>query len=321
MWLVWLVLSLVGFLILYCYFVTQKSPPFVFPGAHVIITGGSSGIGLELALELTRRGSNVTILARDETKLKEASQKIEKVRSSSEQKILWYSCDVSSERSLSETIDKAVASNKGKVDALICSAGVTSVTRFLETSPAAMEKLMNINFNGSAYATHACLKYMKEQRSGRVIYVSSLLGLMGAPGYAVYSASKFALRGLAECLHTEMSSFNVYFSIATPSNVLTPMFEEEEKTKAPEAKAIEAASGQTPVSAKAVSDDIISCLSDWRFVVATGMDPWLVSNITSGFSPASFTEFLTQPVIALVGRLFALWEVRKMRTIVKKHYK
>jgi len=99
------------------------------------------------------------------------------------------------------------------------------------------------------------------------------------------------------------------------------MFEEEEKVKSPECRAIEAASGQTPVHPKVVSDDIIRSLNDWRFLVPTSLDPWLVSNISAGFGPASFKEALTQPLIASLGRLVALWEISKMRTIVRKIYK
>lgn len=106
------------------------------------------------------------------------------------------------------------------------------------------------------------------------------------------------------------------------------MFEEEEKTKPAgsdktfdaltslETKAIE--EGQKPVHPKQVSDDIIACLENYKFLVPTSTDPWLLSNFSAGFGPASFKEFLTQPVLAVIGRFAALWETNKYRKITKK---
>jgi len=308
-------------IVVYFYLATQKPRPFKFEGSHILVTGGSSGIGAELALELTKRGCHVSILARDEKKLKETHDRMDQARVKPQQNLLWFSCDVSSYAALSETVPKAAKANGGRIDALVCSAGVTNVTRFLESPPSHIENVMKINFNGCAYATYLVAPYMKEQKAGRIIFVGSILGLMGAPGYSVYAASKFALKGFAESLHSELSPFNIYFSIATPSNVLTPMFEEEEKVKSPECREIEASSGQKPVPPEIVAGDIIQTLENWRFLIPTGLDPWFVANISAGFAPASFYELLTQPIVACLGRLVCIWETKKMRDICKKNYK
>lgn len=140
------------------------------------------------------------------------------------------------------------------------------------------------------------------------------------------------MKGFAEALQSELSPWNIYVSVAVPSNVDTPMFEEEEKTKPPgellfssfvphslsETKAIE--EGQKPVHPKQVSDDIIACLDNYRFLVPTSTDPWLLSNFSVGFAPASFKEFLTQPFLAPIGRLAALWETAKYRKLTKKFH-
>jgi len=297
----------------YIYRSTLRFQPFVFAGSHLFITGGSSGIGLELAKEAARRGANVTIVARGENNLKSAHQQIEKVKKNQSQKVLWYSCDVSNLDDITQAINASAKENNNRIDALLCSAGVTHVHRFMESTPDHIARVMAINFNGSAYATMAALPYMKRQRKGSIVYVSSLLGLMGCPGYAVYCGSKFALRGFAEALVSELSPFNISVSVAVPSNVDTPMFEEEEKTKPPETKAIE--QGQKPVPPKQVSDDIIKALENYRFIIPTGTDSWLVSNISAGFGPASFFEFLTQPVISGIGRLIVIGEAAKFRRL------
>eukprot|EP01126_Amoeba_proteus_P054023 TRINITY_DN6613_c0_g1_i43.p1 TRINITY_DN6613_c0_g1~~TRINITY_DN6613_c0_g1_i43.p1 ORF type:complete len:192 (-),score=54.02 TRINITY_DN6613_c0_g1_i43:101-676(-) len=187
----------------------------------------------------------------------------------------------------------------------------------MESDNSHVEKVMKINFYGSAYATKAVVPYMQKRKMGRIVYVSSILGLMGCPGYAVYSASKFALKGFAESLESELSPFGIHLSVAVPSNVDTPMFEEEEKTKPPETKAIEV--GQRPVKAKAVADDIIASFKHYRFLIPTTIDPWLMSNIAAGFCPASFHEFLTQPLVAFFGRFVSLSETNKYRLLSNKY--
>jgi len=167
-----LIFLILLFLLGYCYTVTQKPPLITLSGSHVIITGGSSGIGLELALELTSRGSHVTILARDEIKLKEAHKRMELERKSPTQNLLYFSCDVGSYPALSVAIKSAATQNGQKIDVLICSAGVTHVVRFLESPPTHIDRVMNINFNGCAYATYAVAPYMQEQKKRKDHFLS-----------------------------------------------------------------------------------------------------------------------------------------------------
>jgi len=189
----------------------------------------------------------------------------------------------------------------------------------METDIKKMSNLANINYLGSLYCTRAVAPFMQKQKQGRIIYVSSILGLMGFPGYACYSPTKFALRGLAESLQSEFAPWNINFSISCPGNVDTPMFEEEEKTKPEETKKLE--HGKTPAKPEAVASGIIDSLNSWRFFIPSCTDGWLVSIVSGGFSPASFREILLQFFVSPVLRIVSLTEMRKYRQAVVDYHK
>jgi len=303
-----------------CYFLHYSVKSIVLKGKHVVITGGSSGIGLSLALKLVKKGCSVTIFARDEKKLFVAVEAMEKFRCDKSQKISCHVVDVSDHIAVEEAVQKAALNNNNQIDILICSAGVTKPQRFHENDISAIPWLTGINYLGSVYCTHSVIPYMKSQKSGRIVYVSSLTGLMGFPGYAGYSATKFALKGFAESLDVELAPWNINFSIACPGNVDTPMFAEEQKIKPEETKILE--EGQKPISPDVVADYIIQSFDRWRFLIFSDMDSFFVTSLCGGFAPASFIELLSQFFLSPILRLVAMTERRKYRqTIIKHHLK
>jgi len=176
---------------------------------------------------------------------------------------------------------------------------------------------MQINYLGCVYCTRAVIPHMKNAKKGRIIYVSSVLGLMGYPAYAGYAASKFALRGLAESLALEYCPWNISFSISIPPNVDTPMYQEEEKIKPPETKALEGAHAIATPEEIALS--IINTLKSYKFFIPFGMDSTLVSWVAgSGFSPGSFGEILMQVLMGSVLRIVAIFYVWSWKGTVKK---
>jgi 3-dehydrosphinganine reductase len=301
------------------YLISDKVPSVNLDGAHVVVTGGSSGIGLSLAIELAKKGSHVTILARGKDKLIEAQKLVEKVRKRQNQNITQFSVDVSDYKAVDEAITQSARINNDRIDILICSAGITNVTRFMETDIEKISHVTNINYHGCMYCTRSVIPFMKKQNHGRIIYVASVLGLMGFPGYACYSPTKFAIRGLAESLQNEFAPWNIYFSVSCPANVDTPMFEEEEKLKPPETKKLE--QGKIPSKPDAVACDIIKSLSSWRFLIPSDLDSFLVSIVSAGFGPASFSELLLQFFGSPFLRIAAMTEMKKYRQTVKDHLK
>jgi len=313
-----LIVILIVVVILAIWFLSDSPAPIVIAGSHVIITGGSSGIGLALAKDLCQQGANVTIIARDKKKLGEAKEMIEECKSHNT-KVLTYSSDVTDYISLSAAIIDAINQNDGKVDALIVSAGDTRPERLDDMDIKYFDHIMRVNYLGAIYATKAVIPTMKKMKKGRVVYVSSLLGLFGYPSYSVYSASKFALRGLAESLNLEYCPWNISFSLSVPPNVNTPMLEQEEKIKPPETKALE---GEHPiVQPEEIATSIINSFSHYKFIIPFGTDAFLVSMVTGGFSPGSFTEVLCQTVGASVLRIVSIGYLWSWKRVIKQHRK
>eukprot|EP01130_Rhizamoeba_saxonica_P019301 TRINITY_DN9939_c0_g1_i1.p1 TRINITY_DN9939_c0_g1~~TRINITY_DN9939_c0_g1_i1.p1 ORF type:complete len:330 (+),score=76.98 TRINITY_DN9939_c0_g1_i1:112-990(+) len=273
-------------------------------GSHVVVTGGSSGIGLTLASMLAEKGAHVTIIARNPQKLLDALNHIQSFRANDDQIILQYSADVTDYSAVQAALEEAANTHNGKIDALICSAGDTRPESFDDIDPGMIDHLSNVNYLGVAYCTKAVLPYMQKQDHGRIIYVSSILGLMGFTTYGPYCATKFAIRGLAEALHMEYARWNIKFSLATPGNVDTPMFEEEEKYKPESTKILEEDS--VLVQPEVVAQAIINCLEKWRFLVSSDMDTYFISCVKGGFGPASFEEVLPQVLVAPILRMVTM---------------
>jgi len=215
---------------------------------HAVITGGSSGIGLSIAKELVnRRCSYVTILARNEQKLEEAKIMLEEFGTSigSATKIAYISVDVSDAEKIKDVAKKLCEGQCPNVTMLFNVAGTSSSAAFVDTDYKEFDRLMDINYLGTAYTTRAFLPYMKSSNKAprAVIITSSQAGQLGVFGYTAYSASKFALRGFAEALHMEVARDNISVQIAFPPDTDTPGFELEQTDKPEETRLISETSG------------------------------------------------------------------------------
>jgi 3-dehydrosphinganine reductase len=221
-------------------------------GAHVVITGGSSGIGEALAHDLAGRGSKLTLLARGAERLHEVATEIRGAHADAV--VAGIPCDVSDRQAVRATFAQAVA-ERGAVDVLVCSAGITLPGRFLEAEDETFRAMIDVDYYGTLWPIREVAPAMAERRSGSIVGVASAAALVGVYGYSAYGAAKFAVRGLFESLRTELVPLGVHVGCVFPPDVDTPMLAAEHEVKPAETKAI--AGSIKPISAEQVAGAIV----------------------------------------------------------------
>ncbi|XP_031562922.1 3-ketodihydrosphingosine reductase-like [Actinia tenebrosa] len=272
-----------------------------FNGKHTVITGGSSGIGKALAIELAKVGANITLLARNEERLAKAKAEIEKHLLEG-RKVQTFSVDLSSDIKQVEKAFDEVYSTFGPVDVLFNCAGYATCGVFEETNIEDFKNMMNTNYFGSVYPTYVTIKNMKQRKQGHIVFVSSMGGQLGIFGLTAYSASKFAVRGFAESLFMEVKPYNIGVSVVFPPDTDTPGFENENKLKPEETKLICSSGGL--FSPESVAKNIISGVESRKFLISCGLDGWALNAVTSGAAPpSSWMELITQVTVMGVLRI------------------
>lgn len=184
----------------------------------VLITGASSGIGREIALEYARRGAHVMAAARRESELASLVSEIER----SGGKASFSVCDVGDGHSAVELVKKAHA-ELGSLDMVIANAGVGGNAHSSRISLDSVWKMIDINVRGALALLVAAIPIMVEQKRGQLVGVSSLAGRRGLPTSAVYSATKAAVSTFLESVRIDLAGTGVYATDVQPGFVATPM--------------------------------------------------------------------------------------------------
>lgn len=249
---------------------------------HAIITGGSSGIGKALALQLARQGANISIIARNQERLRAAQIEIEQARRDAGQQVLALSADVGEREQAMQVVVDAIAS-LGPPHWLITSAGIAIPGYFQELPPEIFEKTMRVNYFGTLYCIQAALPSMAQQRSGHICLISSGAALVGIYGYSAYGPSKFAVRGLAETLRAELKPVGIKVSISYPPDTDTPQLAEENKTKPPATKEINATAKLW--SADDVATVILKGIEKGKFELSPGQEISVLTRFHSVIAP------------------------------------
>ena len=199
----------------------------------IFIAGGSTGIGLSIAVELSKNNNTLVLLARDIKKLEAAKGAVTK---SGNSKCLIYAADAKDYNALKPVLDTAVK-EVGAPDLVINCVGRAYPDHFENISASIMQDTMQTNFGSMWNVAHILMPYMKA-KGGKIINTSSVGGFVGVFGYADYSASKFAVIGFSEVLKQELSRYNIKVQVLCPPDTETPGFETENKTKPEETKEI-----------------------------------------------------------------------------------
>jgi 3-dehydrosphinganine reductase len=235
-----------------------------FQHKHVLITGGSSGIGLAAARLLRSDNAQLTLVARDAAKLAAAREELSTLPGGGEVNTL--ALDVGDAEAVAAAAEKL--QRHSPVNVLVNNAGVVMPGPFLELPQQQFDEMMQINFMGSVHMTRALLPSMLERGEGHVAFVSSLIGLMGIFGYTAYAASKFAQRGFAEALRCELQPRNVRVSVCYPPDTDTPQHAFEMKYQPAEARAI--AGNAKMLTADEVARKLLEGMASGKFHIVPG---------------------------------------------------
>jgi short-subunit dehydrogenase len=182
----------------------------------VIVTGASSGIGRELALQLAGQGAWLALAARRQARLEEVAALCRAQGS----RALAVPTDVTDQRQCARLVDQTI-DEYGRLDMLINDAGISPSGRFDQPENLTQfEKVMRVNYLGSVYCTFFALPHLKQTR-GRIVAVASLSAVTGMPKLSAYVASKTAVVGFFESLRLEVEPFGVSVTVVYPSFVDT----------------------------------------------------------------------------------------------------
>lgn len=188
-------------------------------GQVAIVTGASQGLGRAIAIRLGGSGAKVACIARNAEKLADTVDAITAAGGTAEA----FSCSVTDEASVQKTVDDVIE-KWGKLDILVNNAGITKDTLILRMSDDDWTSVLDTNLRGTFLFTRAAARPMMQKRSGRIINISSVSGLMGNPGQANYCASKAGVIALAKTVARELGSRKVTV------NAIAPGFIESEMT-------------------------------------------------------------------------------------------
>ncbi|WP_138495208.1 SDR family NAD(P)-dependent oxidoreductase [Paenibacillus pinistramenti] len=184
---------------------------------RIVITGASSGIGAEMARQLSRQGAFVILAARSQDKL-------ERVAADLPGAFDVVRLDVSSEDSVAEAF-RYISETHGSVDCLINNAGFGRFKPFAETELDEFEAMMDVNYMGTVRCTKAVLPGMLAARKGHIVNIASIAGKLGTAKSSAYSASKHAVLGFTNALRQELKGTGVAVSAVNPGPIDTPFFE------------------------------------------------------------------------------------------------
>jgi NAD(P)-dependent dehydrogenase (short-subunit alcohol dehydrogenase family) len=201
---------------------------FDLEGKTAFVTGASRGIGRSVAVSLAKARANVALVGRDAAALEETARAVRETGAQA----LVLKADVTDAQSIEASVEKTVAAF-GRIDTLVCNAGVQKLKLFLDLQPEDWRGLMATNLEGAIVTLQAVGRRMVAQKSGSVIAMASIYSFVGAPYNSIYCLTKGGLMQLARALSIEWARYNVRVNAICPGWIetdLTKPYMQDEKT-------------------------------------------------------------------------------------------
>ncbi len=192
---------------------------------NVVITGGTRGIGKGIAEVFAKEGASIAIIGTNEEKGKEIVAELKNIAIDPNQKFEFFKVDVANKQEIDTFAENFLASF-GKIDVLINNAGVTRDGLLMKMKEADWDTVLDTNLKSVFNTCQAFARSMIKQRSGRIINISSVVGIRGNPGQTNYSASKAGMIGFTKSFAKEVASRNITVNCIAPGGIATDMLHE-----------------------------------------------------------------------------------------------
>ncbi|MBM3208005.1 MAG: 3-oxoacyl-ACP reductase FabG [Chlamydiae bacterium] len=187
-----------------------------------LITGGTAGIGKDIALTFAKQGANVVIFGTNEERAVEVVKELESVKIFPEQSFMYQIVNVSCKTSVDDSIQK-ILNQWGSLDVLVNNAGITRDTLLMKMSERDWDDVIDINLKSVYNLCQSLVRPMLKARSGKIINISSVVGLTGNAGQVNYSASKSGMIGFTKALAQELATRGICVNCIAPGFIQTKM--------------------------------------------------------------------------------------------------
>ena len=189
-------------------------------GKRALVTGATSGIGKAIALHFAKHGADVAIVGTNEERAKQTIEEMKAI--SAEQQFAFYLLDVADTKHVQNVFDEVLKA-WGQIDVLVNNAGITRDGLLMRMSEEDWNAVLDTNLKSIFNFCKAATRPMMKQRKGKIINISSVVGLTGNPGQSNYAASKLGMVGFTKSLAIELASRGVNVNCIAPGYIETPM--------------------------------------------------------------------------------------------------
>ena len=189
-----------------------------FKDQVVVVTGSTRGIGKEIAASFAREGANVVVVSRDQ----EAASRVSQELVAEGFHAVGFGCDVTNLKSVEEIVNK-ILDKYNRIDILVNNAGITKDNLLLRMNESDWDQVLNINLRGVFNCTKSVIRPMLKARKGKIISISSVIGITGNAGQANYAASKAGIIGFSKSIAREVASRGITVNCVAPGYIQTDM--------------------------------------------------------------------------------------------------